>query len=178
MCRNHGNDRIQWIVTTIFTFMMISACHSPRIDPRTKDPCAYLTRAEAESVLEQPARAERLFFEDSFAVCAYRGRNDGSRRVEFHLFRPDRAPEGRRDAENAFEDALVAADPRGFSMVDRIGDRAFFVANPSRTPARVGTLWVLKDSTLFRVRAGEIPGHPDWKAAKELARCVVRRLPD
>ncbi|MBN2371200.1 MAG: hypothetical protein JXO72_12010 [Vicinamibacteria bacterium] len=157
---------------------MICACRAPRIDPRTRNPCAYLTRAEAESVLEQPAQEERLAFDGPFAVCTYRGRNDRSRWVEFHLFRADRAPAGRRDAENLFEDALISADPSGFSMIDRIGDRAFFVPKPDRRPAQVGTLWVLKGSTLFRVRAGEIRGHEDWKMAKELARCVARRLPD
>jgi hypothetical protein len=159
------------------TVMASIACRTPKIDPRTKNPCAFLTRAEAESVLGQPAREGRLSFEAPFAICTYRSLDDASRRVEFHLYRPDRDPDGSRDPENVFEDALVASYDQRSRSIERIGDRAFFVFNPDPDPAQTGTLWVMKGGTLFRIRAGAISGHEDWKMAKELARDVVRRLP-
>jgi hypothetical protein len=175
MCERSGWS---WLIATgaLAAFVFV-ACRAPKIDPRTKNPCAYLTPAEAESVLGQDVQGGRLSFEGPFAVCTYRSRRDGSRFVELHLFRPDRADEKQRVAENLFEDELIAAHDHGLREIDSIGDRAFFVPSADRTPAQTGTLWVMRGETLIRVRAGEIAGHPDWKMAKELARCVMRRLP-
>jgi hypothetical protein len=149
---------------------MLVACRAPRLDPeQVKDACAYLTKAEAESVLERPAWRGRRSGELGYSVCSYRA-----------VFAPEYAVVllwhlggGVADFESVQEKALKA---RGAIVVDRIGDDAFWIPDPRPTPESAGTLWVRKGRQIFKVTAGQGHGDPPWKAARELARDVLRRF--
>ncbi|HEX2342745.1 MAG TPA: hypothetical protein VHI98_19860 [Vicinamibacterales bacterium] len=147
---------------------------------RAGDPCALLTKAEAESALSSccstPVFPGERREEGHFSVCSYQATNKPGWGVSLHFFRNERAPA--KAGRQHFEELEASLSHRAPVGIEKIGDRALWIPNENAIPANLGTLYVRKGDHFFSIIAGEVEGHPPWMMARELARNVLRDLPD
>jgi hypothetical protein len=158
--------------------LVAAGCHAPRLDPRrVSDPCAYLTKAEAESVLTVEAKPGDRSEDGAFAVCTYAAAANPRHAVVLRWYLGARGTKFRRSPAVHFDQLRrQAVASRRAQAVDLIGDAAFWVPSTEPTGYDLGTLWVRKGEQIFQITAGAVPGGPQWKMARELARDVLRRF--
>jgi hypothetical protein len=146
----------------VFALLPLRDC---RQDPmreaqRRGDPCAFLTKAEAEPVLGTTNVVEEREDNGIYAVCRYRGPLPAARIVELQIFMNDRVPD--KDGITAYVEALPSR-PRDF--IGGIADEALWAAD---------ALYVRRGHRFFVLKLSSVESDPPWDRPRFLAEAVAR----
>jgi hypothetical protein len=127
---------------------------------RRGDPCAFLTREEAELVVGARDVTEEREDNGLYAVCRYRGPAAEGRVVELRLFIDGRVAE--KQGIDAYVESLP---PRPREFVSGLGGEALWAGD---------ALFVRRGHRFFVLRLTNVDSDPPWEWPRALARLVAR----